>query len=88
MYKRQAGRAALKNTVVEPAGDSCLCVVCADSGIFSVVNREAVFAELTRAVQEKYGKTIDFKARLDETGKPESTIYVSEDELKLSLIHI
>ena len=82
-----AGRAALKNTVVEPAGDSCLCVVCAYSGIFSVVNREAVFAELTRAVQEKYGKTIDFKARLDETGKPESTIYVSEDELK-NAIHM
>ena len=82
-----AGRAALKNTVVEPAGDSCLCVVCTEQGTFSIVNRESVFEELTRTVQEKYGKTIDFKARLDESGKTESTIYVSEDELK-NAIHM
>ena len=82
-----AGKAALKDTVVEPAGDSCLCVVCTDPGIFSIVNRESVLSELARAVEEKYTKRIDFKARLDESGTPASTLYVSEDELK-NAIHM
>ena len=51
-----AGRAALKNTVVEPAGDSCLCVVCADSGIFSVVKNSKDSKSNTKIIQKQKGK--------------------------------
>lgn len=82
-----AVRVALRDTTVEPAGDSCLSVVCTDGGTFSIVNREPVLLELKAAVEEKYKKSIDFKARLDDSGRPVSTVYVSEDELK-SAIHM
>ena len=82
-----AVRVALRDTTVEPAGDSCLSVVCTDGGTFSIVNRESVLLELKAAVEEKYKKSIDFKARLDDSGRPVSTVYVSEDELK-SAIHM
>lgn len=77
-----AVRVALRETTVEPAGDSCLSVVCTDAGTFSIVNRESVLLELKAAVEQKYKKSIDFKARLDDSGRPVSTVYVSEDELK------
>ena len=82
-----AVRVALRDTTVEPAGDSCLCVVCTDGGTFSIVNRESVLQELKAAVEQKYEKSIDFKVRLDDSGRPASTVYVSEDELK-SAIHM
>lgn len=80
-----ANRVALQATTVEPAGESCLCIVCPDGGTFSIVNRETVLLDLKLAVEEKYKKTIDFKARLDDSGRPVSTIYVSEEELKQAI---
>lgn len=83
---RQAGgavRAALRDTEVEPAGDSCLCIVFTDAGNFSIVNREAVMQELKETVGKNYNKSIDFKVRLDDSGKKTSTLYVSDDDLKV-----
>lgn len=83
---RQMGgavRAALRDTQVEPAGDSCLCIVCNDPGNFSIVNREAVMQELKEAVEKNYGKSIDFKANLNDTGAKSTTLYVSDDDLKV-----
>lgn len=80
-----ANRVALQATTVEPAGEGCLCVVCPDGGTFSIVNRETVLLELKLAVEEKYKKTIDFKARLENPGRPVSAVYVSEEELKQAI---
>lgn len=76
-------RVALKETVVEPAGDSCLCIVCPDEGIFSIVNRESVLLELKISVEQNYAKSIDFKTRLETSGKAQSTVYVSDEDLKV-----
>ena len=78
-----ANRVALKETVVEPAGDSCLCIVCSTEGNFSIVNREAVLLELKATVEENYRKSIDFKARLETSGRAQSTVYVSDEDLKV-----
>lgn len=78
-----ANRVALKDTVVEPAGDSCLCIVCSTEGNFSIVNREAVLLELKAAVEQGYKKSIDFKARLETSGRAQSTVYVSDEDLKV-----
>lgn len=80
-----ANRAALQAASVEPAGESSLCVVCPDEGTFSIVSRESVLSALTQAVEEKYKKTIEFKARLEDFGRPASTVYVSEEELKQAI---
>ncbi len=77
-----AVRSALHNTVVEPAGDGMLCIRCADAGVFSIINREPVFNELQKIVQDKYKKTLQFKARMEETSTMQQTVYVSDDDLK------
>ena len=76
-----AVKSALHETGVEPAGEGCLCIVCTDAGIFSIINREPVFEDLQRAVQEKYKKTLHFKARLETSGAAQPTNYVSEEDL-------
>jgi len=78
-----AVRAALKDTIVEPSGEGCLCIVCMLPGNFSIVNRESVLLELKQIVAEKYQKSIDFKARLEDSQRPVSTIYVSDEDLKV-----
>lgn len=78
-----ANRVALKDTVVEPAGDSCLCIVCLTEGNFSIVNRDAVLLELKAVVEQSYRKSIDFKARLETSGRAQSTVYVSDEDLKV-----
>lgn len=76
-----AVKSALHETSVEPAGEGCLCIVCTDAGIFSIINREPVFEDLQRAIQEKYEKTLHFKARLETSGAAQPTNYVSEEDL-------
>ncbi len=78
-----ANRVALKDTVVEPAGDSCLCIVCLTEVNFSIVNRDAVLLELKAVVEQSYRKSIDFKARLETSGRAQSTVYVSDEDLKV-----
>ena len=80
-----AVKSALHETSVEPAGEGCLCIVCTDAGIYSIINREPVFEDLQRAVQEKYEKTLHFKARLEDSGAVQSTNYVSEEDLSKAI---
>ena len=39
--------------------------------------------ELKEAVEKNYGKSIDFKAILNDSGKKSTTLYVSDDDLKV-----
>ncbi len=77
-----AVKSALLKTSVEPAGEGCLCIVCAEPGVFITVNREDVFSDLQHVVQEKYEKNMQFKARLDDASYVQTTVYVSEEDLK------
>lgn len=75
--------AALRDTVVEPAGEGGLSIICTDINNFSIINRESVLSELRAHVEKNYGKTLDFTAKLNETGRPVSTVYVSDEDLKV-----
>ena len=82
---RQMGmsiRPSFRDTVVEPSGDSCLCIVFADPINYSIGNRPSVIGSLERFVEEKYGKTIYFKTRQRESGEHYQTVYVSDEELR------
>lgn len=75
-------RASFRDTVVEPAGDSCLCVVFTDQSNFIIGSRPTTLGEIERYVEEHYQKAIYFKARLRGGGERLDTIYVSDEELK------
>ena len=82
---RQMGmsiRPSFRDTVVEPSGDSCLCIVFADPINYAIGNRPSVIGSLERFVEEKYGKTIYFKTRQRESGEHYQTVYVSDEELR------
>lgn len=78
-----AVRAALRDTSVEPAGESGLCIVCPDESNFSIIDRENVLSELKAAVDQKYGKDIEFRVRLEASPPGRSTMYISEEDLKV-----
>ena len=75
-------RASFRDTVVEPAGESCLCVVFTDQSNFIIGSRPTTLGEIERYVEEHYQKSIYFKARLRGGGERLDTIYVSDEELK------
>lgn len=75
-------RASFRDTVVEPAGDSCLCVVFTDQSNFIIGSRPTTLGDIERYVEEHYQKSIYFKARLRGGGERLDTIYVSDEELK------
>ena len=75
-------RPSFRETVVEPAGDSCLCIVFQDMMNFSIGSRPSVLGELERYVEQTYGKSMYFKARLRENGERMDTRYISDEELK------
>ena len=82
---RQIGgsvRSAFRSTVVEPAGESCLCVVFTSPDAFAIGNRPTILGEIERYVEGAYGKAISFKARLAGAGERFDTIYVSRQELE------
>lgn len=91
-------RPSFRETVVEPAGDSCLCIVFSDAMNFSMGSRPSILGDLERHVEQAYGKSIYFKARLRESGERLDTRYITDEELRenihmditieLSLIHI
>lgn len=80
-------RPSFRETVVEPAGEGCLCIVFNDSMNFGMGSRPSVLGELERYVESKYGKSIYFKARLRESGERLDTRYVTDEELA-SKIHM
>lgn len=75
-------RPSFRETVVEPAGDSCLCIVFNDSMNFSMGSRPSILGDLERYVEQAYGKSIYFKARLRENGERLDTRYISDEELR------
>lgn len=75
-------RPSFRETIVEPAGESCLCIVFRDQMNFSMGSRPSVLGDLERYVEQTYGKSIYFKARLRETGERLDTRYVSDEELR------
>lgn len=82
---RQMGmsiRPSFRDTIVEPSGDSCLCIVFTDPTAHAIGSRPSVIGSLERFVAEKYGRSLYFKTRRRESGERSDTIYVSEQELK------
>ena len=75
-------RAYLRDTVVEPSGDSCLTIVFMDSMNYDMGKRPTVIGQLESMVQEKYGRSIYFKTRLAARGESFNTIYVTQEELE------
>ena len=78
-------RASFRDTVVEPAGESTLCVVFSDQSNYMIGSRAATLTEIERYVEDHYQKSIAFKARLRGGEERLNTIYVSEDELKANI---
>ncbi len=75
-------RPCYRETVVEPAGESCLCIVFTDPMNFSMGSRPSILGDIERYVEEVYGKTIYFKSRLRETGERMDTRYITDEELR------
>ena len=80
-------RSSFRDTVVEPSGEGCLCIVFSSLDSFSVGNRPTILGELEEYVRNTYGKDLYFKARLVGDGERLDTVYVSEEELR-SKIHM
>ena len=75
-------RPSFRETVVEPAGDSCLCIVFSDAMNFSMGSRPSILGDLERHVEQAYGKSIYFKARLRENGERLDTRNITDEELR------
>ena len=75
-------RSSFRDTVVEPSGDSCLCVVFLSVENYEIGRRPTIMGELETYVKNTYGKDIYFKSRLIGSGERLDTVYVSEEELK------
>lgn len=80
-------RPSFRDTVLEPSGDSCLCVVFSGQQNYDIGSRPTVLGSLEKYVEERYGKEMYFKARMRNTGERLNTIYVSDEELK-NAIHM
>ncbi len=80
-------RPSFRDTVVEPGGEGCLCIVFSGEDSYAIGSRPTVLGSLEDYVREHYGKEIYFKVRRKEAGESMNTIYVSDEELK-SAIHM
>ncbi len=80
-------RSCFRDTIVEPSGESCLCVVFSSPDNFEIGRRPTIMGKLEEYVKNTYGKDIYFKARLMGNGERADTIYVSEEDIN-SKIHI
>ncbi|SEU03460.1 DNA polymerase III subunit gamma/tau [Lacrimispora sphenoides] len=79
-------RASFRDTVVEPAGESCLCVVFSDQSNYMIGSRDTTVAAIERYVEDHYQKSITFKTRLLGGGERLDTVYVSDEELKANIL--
>jgi len=77
-----AVRPAFRDTVLEPSGDSCLCIVFSSRDSYEIGGRATVLGMLEAYVKEHYGKEMYFKVRMRNTGERLDTIYVSEEEIR------
>lgn len=80
-------RPSFRDTVLEPSGDSCLCIVFSTQETYAIGSRPTVLGDLEHYIEEQYHKELYFKARLKNSGERLNTIYVSDDELK-NAIHM
>lgn len=80
-------RPAFRETVVEPGGESCLCVVFSSEESYVIGSRATVIGELEAYVREHYGKEIYFKIRKRESGERLDTEYISDEDIK-NAIHM
>lgn len=78
-------RPAFRDTILEPSGDSSLCIVFSSPENFAIGNRATVLGMLENYVKEHYGKEIYFKVRMRGAGERMNTIYVSDEELKAAI---
>lgn len=79
-------RASFRDTVVEPAGESCLWVVFSDQSNYMIGSREVTVSEIERYVEDHYQKSITFKTRLRGGEERFDTVYVSDEELKTNIL--
>lgn len=75
-------RPCYRETIVEPAGESCLCIVFSDPMNFHMGSRPSILGDIERYVEQMYGKSIYFKARLRESGERMDTRYITDEELR------
>lgn len=75
-------RPSFRDTILEPSGESCLCIVFSIRDNYEIGSRPTILGELEKFVKERYGKDIYFKTRLRDEGERLNTIYVSDEELK------
>lgn len=75
-------RSSFRETVVEPGGDSCLCIVFSNIDNYEIGRRPTVIGELERYVERVYNKAIYFKTRLRDSGERVDIVYVSDEDLK------
>lgn len=75
-------RPSFRDTVLEPSGEGCLCIVFASPDNYAIGSRPTVLGELEKYIEQQYGKELYLKARLKHAGERLNTIYVSDDELK------
>lgn len=80
-----AVRPSLRDTVLEPSGEGCLCIVFSDSSNYAIGSRPSVLEELGQFVKDKYKKEVYFKARQKGGQEQLNTIYVSDEELKTNI---
>lgn len=78
-------RSSFRDTVVEPSGESCLCVVFSGIDNYEIGRRPTALGELERYVEITYNKEIYFKARLRDSGERLDTIYVSDEDLRANI---
>ncbi len=75
-------RPTFRDTVVEPSGDSCLCIVFTGADNYAIGSRATVLGELEHYVKEHYGKELYFKVRMKNAGERLDTIYLSDEDIK------
>ena len=78
-------RPSFRDTVVEPSGDSCLCIVFSNAANYAIGSRPSVLGDLERHIEEAYGKKLYLKSRLAGAGERFDTIYVSEEDLRKNI---
>ncbi len=79
-------RASFRDTLVEPAGESSLCIIFSDQSNYLIGSRASTLSEFERYVEDHYQKSITFKARLKGGGERLDTIYVSDEEIKANIL--
>ncbi len=78
-------RPCFRETVVEPSGDGCMCIVFRDSMNFEMGSRPTVLRDIEKYVADNYGKKIYFQTRIKENGERLDKHYVSDEELRKNI---